>query len=87
VPLYEPLCAAVRTALRRCTNRFAPFGELKMSVVSFHFLHKGKNAIIERTVMVGVESMLLSKSMLNCFAIGNIPPKGVSFSDFICTFA
>ena len=23
----------------------------------------------------------------NCSMIGNIPPKGVSFSDFICTFA
>ena len=23
----------------------------------------------------------------NCSAINNIPPKGVSFSDFICTFA
>ena len=27
------------------------------------------------------------KRTSNCSMIGNIPPKGVSFSDFICTFA
>ena len=34
-----------------------------------------------------VESMVWSKRTSNCSMIGKIPPKGVSFSDFICTFA
>ena len=34
-----------------------------------------------------VESIVWDKRASNCSIIENIPPKGVSFSDFICIFA
>jgi hypothetical protein len=34
-----------------------------------------------------VESTTLDKRASNCSMIENIPPKGVIFSDFICTLA
>ena len=34
-----------------------------------------------------VESITDDNVESNCSMIENIPPKGVSFSDFICTFA
>ena len=34
-----------------------------------------------------VESMVWAKRASNCSIIEKIPPKGVSFSDFICIFA
>ncbi len=38
-------------------------------------------------VQVVIKDHNLSKRASNCFIIEKIPPKGVSFSDFICTFA
>ena len=33
------------------------------------------------------DDMVWAKRASNCFIIEKIPPKGVSFSDFICTYA
>ena len=42
---------------------------------------------ISRPVLMQIGRYVLESMESNCSMIEKIPPKGVSFSDFICTFA
>ena len=69
-------------------------GGTQSKFMGFQSLH---NSFVEVTFMSSkmryvhlnpkVESMVWAKRASNCSIIEKIPPKGVSFSDFICIFA